>query len=160
MAVVTIFTDGACLGNPGRGGYAAVLKYGDETHQIGGGFNTTTNNRMELMAVIEALASLKRSCEVSLSSDSAYVVRAINDGWVNKWKRAGWKRGANRGAPLKNVDLWQKLLDQIARHKVTFNWVKAHSGVEENEWCDVLAKDWANRDDLPDDTCYLNSERE
>jgi ribonuclease HI len=140
---VTIYTDGAARGNPnGPGGYGAVIQYVDprgELHEkeLSGGYVKTTNNRMELMAVIVALEALNRPCQVDLYSDSSYVIKAFTEGWLNSWIAKGWKRGKND--PVKNVDLWQRLLQAKEPHTVTFHWVKGHAGHPENERCDKLA---------------------
>ncbi|MCV6612796.1 MAG: ribonuclease HI [Amphritea sp.] len=135
---VNIYTDGACKGNPGPGGWGAVLQYGEHEKQLFGGELETTNNRMELMAAIEALAALKQSCEVILTTDSQYVRKGITE-WLKGWKRNGWKTSAKK--PVKNADLWQQLDEQTGRHDVEWRWVKGHSGHPGNE----LADDLANR---------------
>jgi len=137
MKNVQIYTDGACSGNPGPGGYGAVLIYGSRQKEITGGATNTTNNRMELGAVIKALEALNEPCCVTLYSDSKYVVDAINLGWVLKWRAAGWMR--NRKEPALNVDLWERLLPQLEKHKVEFVWVKGHANNPLNERCDYLA---------------------
>ena len=134
---IEIFTDGACSGNPGAGGYGVILKYGSNTKELSGGEKHTTNNRMELMGVITGLSALKEPCEVKLYSDSKYIVDAINQGWAKKWKTNGWKRSKNE--PALNSDLWEKLLNLLEIHDVTFIWVKGHAGHPENERCDTLA---------------------
>lgn len=136
MKKVCIYTDGACSGNPGPGGWAAILTYGENERELSGGERETTNNRMELMAVISALTALKESCEVELWTDSQYIEKAINEGWLAGWKRRGWKR---KGGELKNIELWQELDRLLGRHKVNFNWLKGHDGHEYNERCDALA---------------------
>lgn len=136
MKKVCIYTDGACSGNPGPGGWAAILTYGENERELSGGESATTNNRMELMAVISALTALKESCEVELWTDSQYIEKAINEGWLAGWKRRGWKR---KGGELKNIELWQELDRLLGRHKVNFNWLKGHDGHEYNERCDALA---------------------
>lgn len=136
MKKVCIYTDGACSGNPGPGGWAAILRYNGHEKELSGGERETTNNRMELMAVISALTALKESCEVELWTDSQYIEKAINEGWLAGWKRRGWKR---KGGELKNIELWQELDSLLARHKVNFNWLKGHDGHELNERCDALA---------------------
>lgn len=136
MKKVCIYTDGACSGNPGPGGWAAILRYNGHEKELSGGERETTNNRMELMAVISALTALKESCEVELWTDSRYIEKAINEGWLAGWKRRGWKR---KGGELKNIELWQELDSLLARHKVNFNWLKGHDGHEFNERCDALA---------------------
>lgn len=152
MKRVKIFTDGACLGNPGAGGYAAILIIGKYRKEISGGYRYTTNNRMELMAAIAALESLNTPCEVILYSDSNYLVQNYNSGSVFRWREKGWKR--NRKDPAENVDLWQRLLNQCEVHQVTMKWVMSHQGIEENERCDFLAKYEARRKDLPADELY------
>ena len=140
---VKIFTDGAARGNPdGPGGYGTVLEYVDTKGQLHKkelfqGYEKTTNNRMELMAVIAGLEALNRSCEVEVYSDSQYVVNAFNQYWVDGWIKKGWKRGKNE--PVKNVDLWKRLLEAKQKHSVTFHWVKGHDGHPQNERCDELA---------------------
>lgn len=133
---VELYTDGACKGNPGPGGWGALLRYGDKEKELCGGESDTTNNRMELMAVIEGLKALSRSCEVILTTDSKYVMQGIND-WLTGWKRNGWKTAAKK--PVKNQDLWQALDEQCARHKIEWRWVKGHAGHAENERADELA---------------------
>lgn len=137
MKKVYIYTDGACSGNPGPGGWGAVLKYGEKEKRLSGGEADTTNNRMELTACIEALAALKEPCEVKLTTDSKYVCDSVNKGWVYGWKRNGWRKSDKK--PALNTDLWEKLLSQLAVHKVSFNWIKGHAGHRENEICDSLA---------------------
>ena len=134
---VTIYTDGACSGNPGPGGWAAILMAGGATKELCGGEESTTNNRMELMAVIQGLKALKRPCEVDLYSDSAYVVNAFLQNWVGKWARNGWKNSAK--AEVANSDLWKRLIELTATHKVTFHKVKGHADNEFNNRCDELA---------------------
>ena len=149
---VKIYTDGAARGNPdGPGGYGAVLEYVDpkgtlHTKELSQGYKKTTNNRMELMAVIVALEALNRPCEVELYSDSKYVVDAFNQHWIDSWLKKGWKRGKNE--PVKNVDLWKRLLQAKEPHRVTFNWVKGHAGHPQNERCDELATTAADGKDL------------
>ena len=135
-ARVTIHTDGACLGNPGPGGWGAVLRYGEHVKELYGGEPATTNNRMELMAAIQALESLTRHSEVDLHTDSSYVRNGIM-GWVAKWKANGWRTAAKQ--PVKNVDLWQRLDEAAAQHDVTWHWVKGHAGDPGNERADALA---------------------
>ena len=149
---VTIFTDGACLGNPGPGGYGAVLAFGDGKRELSGGFRLTTNNRMELLAVIEALSSLDAPCQVSLTTDSRYVHDAIEKRWLASWQKKGWVNAEKK--PVKNQDLWRRLIPLLATHKVKFSWVRGHTGNPDNERCDVLAKSAANRSGLPADTGY------
>ena len=137
MKEIEIYTDGACSGNPGKGGWGAVLVYKGNEKEISGGSPDTTNNRMELTAVIEALKQLKEPCKVTLTTDSKYVCDAINKGWVYSWKKKGWRKSDNK--PALNVDLWEKLLEQLEIHKVEFCWVKGHNGHPYNERCDELA---------------------
>ena len=136
MKKVCIYTDGACSGNPGPGGWAAILSYNGHERELSGGEPATTNNRMELIAAISALEVLKEPCEVELWTDSQYLARAVNEGWLAGWKRRGWRR---KEGELKNPELWQALDALLARHKVSFNWLKGHDGHEYNERCDALA---------------------
>lgn len=142
MKHVDVYTDGACRGNPGKGGWGAILIYGKNKKEMSGGERQTTNNRMELMAAIEALTVLKEPCEVTLTSDSKYLVDAIEKGWLESWKKNGWRK-SDRSEVL-NVDLWQRLIVQLERHKVSFVWVHGHTGHEYNERCDVLATTFAD----------------
>ena len=150
--LVKIYTDGAARGNPdGPGGYGTVLEYVDTKGQLhkkelSQGYVKTTNNRMELMAVIAGLEALNRSCEVEVYSDSQYVVNAFNQHWVDGWIKKGWKRGKNE--PVKNVDLWKRLLEARQKHSVTFHWVKGHDGHPQNERCDELATTAADGSNL------------
>ncbi len=134
---VEIFTDGACSGNPGPGGYGAILRVGEHKKEISGGEAQTTNNRMELMGVIAALSALKYPCDVVLTTDSKYVVDSVTKGWAKGWKARGWVKSDKK--PALNVDLWEKLLDLLEIHRVKFVWVKGHAGHPENERCDELA---------------------
>lgn len=136
MKVVEIFTDGACKGNPGPGGWGAVLRYRGQEKSLFGGEPQTTNNRMELRAAIEALAALHEPCEVVLTTDSQYVRKGITE-WLAQWKRRDWRTAAKQ--PVKNVDLWQRLDEEASRHKVSWHWIKGHSGHRENELADALA---------------------
>ncbi len=136
MDKVTVYTDGACSGNPGPGGWAAVLLSGEHRKEISGGEASTTNNRMELLAVINALELLKRPCEVTLYTDSQYIERAVNQGWLRAWKARGWRR---RDGELKNPELWQRLDKLLTAHAVTFRWVKGHAENDLNNRCDALA---------------------
>ena len=138
MNTVEIFTDGACRGNPGPGGWGVLMRYAGEEKSLWGGQPETTNNRMELSAVIEGLAALKRPCEVTVTSDSTYVLKGIQE-WMPNWKKRGWKTASKQ--PVKNVDLWQKLDAVIGEHKIDWRWVKGHSGHVENERADQLAND-------------------
>ena len=135
---VEIFTDGACSGNPGPGGWGAVLRYGETEKELSGGESATTNNRMELMAAIMGLESLRRPCQVTLSTDSTYVKDGITR-WINGWKKNGWKTADKK--PVKNVDLWQRLEAAVAPHRIQWEWVRGHSGHPENERADQLARD-------------------
>ena len=143
MKNVTIYTDGACSGNPGPGGYGCVLIYNGHEKRLSGGERETTNNRMELTAVITALSALKEPCRVTLISDSKYVVDAIEKGWLASWRESGWKKADNK--PVLNVDLWERLVPLLDIHEVSFDWVKGHDGNEYNEICDSLAVDAAEK---------------
>ena len=136
MKQVTVYTDGACSGNPGPGGWGAILMYGARKKEMSGGEKETTNNRMELMAVIMALSALREPCEVALYTDSQYVAFAITKGWLRSWQAKGWKR---KGGELKNIDLWQKLVVLLEEHHVTLHWVKGHAENPYNNRCDELA---------------------
>lgn len=137
MKKVKIYTDGACKGNPGSGGWGCILVYGKLEKELSGGEPSTTNNRMELSAAIFGLSMLKEPCEVELFSDSKYLVDAVNLGWARSWRAKGWKKGD--GKPALNVDLWERLLGLLELHKVSFVWVRGHNGHEYNERCDRLA---------------------
>lgn len=137
MKKVEIFTDGACSGNPGPGGWGVVLRYNGIEKELSGGEKETTNNRMELTAVISALTALKEPCEVMLTTDSKYVCDSVLKGWVYSWQKNNWKKSDKK--PALNVDLWEQLLALLEKHTVTFNWVKGHAGHPENERCDKLA---------------------
>ncbi len=136
MTDVQIWTDGACKGNPGPGGWGALLRFGSHEKELFGGESVTTNNRMELMAVIQAMRALTRPCEVALHVDSTYVMKGIGE-WIAGWKRNGWKTSAKK--PVRNADLWRELDAELARHQVTWVWVKGHAGDEGNERADALA---------------------
>lgn len=142
MKKVDIYTDGACRGNPGKGGWGAILVYGDKKKELCGGEKETTNNRMELTAAIEALSALKEPCEVTMTSDSQYLINGITKGWAVSWREKGWKKADK--SPALNPDLWQKLLDLLEIHKVEFIWVKGHAGHPYNERCDELATSFAD----------------
>ncbi|MDJ0738462.1 MAG: ribonuclease HI [Gammaproteobacteria bacterium] len=133
---VALFTDGACKGNPGPGGWGVVMRFGEHEKELFGGEVATTNNRMELMAVIQGLQSLKRRCVVDVTTDSQYVRNGITQ-WIHNWKRNGWRTAAKK--PVKNADLWRELDDAVRRHDVAWHWVKGHSGHPENERADELA---------------------
>ena len=134
---VVIYTDGACSGNPGPGGWGSVLMYGGHRRELSGGEKETTNNRMEMMAVIAALDALNRSCKIILHTDSTYVMKGMTE-WLPGWKSRGWKTASKQ--PVKNVDLWQRMDEAVSRHRVEWKWVKGHSGVPENERADELAR--------------------
>lgn len=153
---VTIYTDGSCLGNPGPGGYGAVLIYGEYKGQnapnykeLSQGYKNTTNNRQELLAVIVALTALTRPCDVEIWTDSKYVQQAITKKWLKNWLKNGWKTASKK--PVKNQDLWKQLIPLIEKHTVDFKWVKGHSGHMLNERCDELARTAASGSDLLDD---------
>ena len=151
---VIIHTDGACSGNPGPGGYGAVLRFGELEKEISGGFRKTTNNRMEILAVIQALELLTRPCRIRIYSDSSYVVRAINEGWARRWKANGWVRN-RRGQPALNIDLWERVLNQQDRHeRVNIEWVRGHAGNPGNERADKLARTALKAQGLPADELY------
>lgn len=135
---VIVHTDGACSGNPGPGGWGAILKFGDTEKEMKGGEAHTTNNRMELMAAISALEALKKPCQVDLYTDSQYVRQGIT-GWIHGWKRNGWRTADKK--PVKNVELWQRLDEALKPHQVRWHWVKGHAGHDENERADQLARD-------------------
>ena len=136
MKEVTIYTDGACSGNPGPGGWAAILKYGPHKKELSGGEAETTNNRMELSGVIAALGALTERCSVTLYTDSQYIERAINEHWLDSWKKRGWRR---KDGPVKNLELWQELDKLLHAHEVSVHWVKGHAENEYNNRCDALA---------------------
>ncbi|NLZ45188.1 MAG: ribonuclease HI [Clostridiales bacterium] len=137
MKLVEIFTDGACSGNPGPGGWGAILRFGKVEKELSGGELNTTNNRMELTAVIKGLEALKEPCRVTLQSDSKYVIDSVVKGWVYSWRAKGWIKSDKK--PALNVDLWEKLLPLLEIHQVSFVWIKGHAGHAENERCDSLA---------------------
>ena len=143
MKKVEIYTDGACRGNPGPGGWGAILVYGKVRRELSGGERETTNNRMELSAAIAALSALKEPCLVDLYSDSKYLVDAVTQGWLETWRARGYKRGRND--PVLNPDLWETLYGLLATHRVTLHWVKGRAGHPENERCDALATAYADR---------------
>jgi ribonuclease HI len=149
---VMIYTDGACDGNPGRGGYGVVLLEGGSRRELSRGFRLTTNNRMELLAAVVGLEALEEPSIVTLYSDSKYLIHAINQGWASKWKDEGWLRKGGKRVP--NVDLWEKLLALIQEHEVTFEWVKGHSGIRYNERADRLSYAAIENEDLAEDEGY------
>lgn len=140
MKTVYLYTDGACSGNPGPGGYGAILKYGQHVKEICGGDENTTNNRMELLGVIKGLEALNEPCHVVLTSDSKYVIDALSLGWAEKWKQNGWMR--NKKDAALNPDLWERLLQLTQTHEMEYHWVKGHAGHPENERCDRLAVEY------------------
>ena len=140
MKTVTLITDGSCLGNPGRGGWAAILRFGGHSKELWGSEQHTTNNRMELMAVIASLDTLKERCQVSVEIDSEYVKNGITS-WIHNWKRRGWTTSAKK--PVKNADLWKKLDEAVSRHDMKWKWVKGHAGHADNNRCDELAREAA-----------------
>jgi ribonuclease HI len=152
---VTIYTDGACLGNPGPGGYGVVLLYQDHRKELSGGFRLTTNNRMEILAAVVALEALREKCRVALYSDSQYVVNAIEKGWAVRWRANQWRR--NKHEMALNPDLWERLLQCLEMHEIVFRWVRGHAGHPDNERCDQLAVAAANGRDLAVDSGYENS---
>jgi ribonuclease HI len=149
MKHITLYTDGACSGNPGPGGYGVILDYDGHEKELSGGFRNTTNNRMELMGVITGLESLKELCSVTVVSDSKYVVDAIEKGWAAKWRANGWKR--NKKEKALNPDLWGRLLDLCGKHTVKFTCVNGHAGHPQNERCDELAVDACSMPGQPED---------
>jgi ribonuclease HI len=153
---VIIYTDGACAGNPGPGGYGVVLIHGDHRKEISAGFRLSTNNRMEILACIVGLRALKEPCDVTIYSDSKYVVNAMTKSWALQWRRRGWKRKDQQGEyhDARNADLWQQMLDLCNQHRVKFEWVRGHSGNQGNERCDELAREAAVSDRLGVDTVY------
>ena len=142
MKHISIYTDGACRGNPGVGGWGAILVYGTHEKELSGGAPETTNNRMELTAVISALSALREPCEVTLTSDSQYVINGIEKGWAESWRARGWRKADK--SPALNADLWGQLLDLLDTHRVTFVWVRGHAGHPYNERCDRLATAYAD----------------
>jgi ribonuclease HI len=149
MRTVKIFTDGACSGNPGPGGYGVILKYRDIIKELSQGFKKTTNNRMELRGIIAGLDHLKEKCHVIIYTDSKYIIDAIQKGWAIRWQKNGWWR--NKEQKALNVDLWQILLSLLEKHEVTFEWIRGHSGHPENERCDRLAVTAISAKNLIDD---------
>lgn len=151
---VIMYTDGACIGNPGPGGYGVVLIYGSHRKEFSGGFRLTTNNRMEIFAAIAGLSALKSKCKVTVYSDSQYLVDAMQKGWVTKWERNNWWRTKSETA--RNIDLWERMLDLCAQHEVAFVWIKGHADHTENERCDLLPTMAATATDLPVDEYYVS----
>ena len=149
MKTVEIYTDGACSGNPGPGGYGVILKSGTQQREISAGFKKTTNNRMEMRAVIEGLRLLKEPCQVTVYSDSKYLVDAVQKGWARRWQKNNWYRNVREKAL--NTDLWTTLLELLENHQVKFHWVRGHDGHPENERCDQLAVQATNGENLQND---------
>lgn len=143
MPAIEVFTDGACSGNPGAGGWGVILRYGEIEKELSGGEENTTNNRMELTAVIEALKALKKECDITIYTDSRYVMDGVQE-WMPNWKRNGWKT-TNKKSPVKNVELWQILDSLLSKHKIKWVWIKGHNGHPENERVDKLARDEAKK---------------
>ena len=143
MPAIEVFTDGACSGNPGAGGWGVILRYGEIEKELSGGKENTTNNRMELTAVIEALKALKKECDITIYTDSRYVMDGVQE-WMPNWKLNGWKT-TNKKSPVKNVELWQILDSLLSKHKIKWVWVKGHNGHPENERVDKLARDEAKK---------------
>ena len=156
LKTVDLYTDGACSGNPGPGGYGYILKYNGREKEGSEGFSLTTNNRMEIMAVLKGLSALRETCNVNLYSDSKYVIDAITQGWVYKWEANCWMR--NKKDKAVNVDLWEELLVLLDEHNVEFHWVKGHAGHPENERCDKLAVAAYQGKNLKDDIGYIPEE--
>ncbi len=158
MKEVALYTDGACSGNPGPGGFGVVLLYGEHRKELCGGYRRTTNNRMELLAVIKGLEALKGKCKVTLYSDSKYVLDALTKGWARRWRENGWRRNS-KGEPAVNPDLWTRLLELCDGHEMRYQWVKGHAGDPENERCDALSTAALARPNLPADDEYERAER-
>ena len=151
---VTIYSDGACSGNPGPGGYGTVMLFGDHRKELSQGYRRTTNNRMELLGAIAGLEALTEPCQVKLWSDSTYVVHAMTKGWIEGWQKRGWRTASKQ--PVKNQDLWQRLLRAVDGHEIDWRWVRGHTGDVENERCDVLAVEATNGGALLDDEGFEN----
>ena len=152
---VVAYTDGSALGNPGPGGYGAILRNGEHEKELSGGFRNTTNNRMEIMAAIEALKALKEPCRVTLYTDSQYLANAITKGWAERWQRNNWMR--NKSERALNPDLWAVLLELCRTHEVEFSWTRGHAGNALNERCDRLAREAALQPNLPPDVGYIRA---
>ncbi len=153
MKKITIYTDGAAAPNPGPAGYGVVLMYGTVRKELSAGFRLSTNNRMELLAVVAGLEALREPCDVTIYTDSKYVSRAVTDRWLENWQRKGWMTSGRQ--PVKNRDLWERLSRMLDRHEVTMKWVKGHSGVPENERCDELAVAAAQLDERLEDDGFV-----
>jgi len=149
MKQITIYTDGSSRGNPGPGGYGTLLIYQGQRKELSGGFAKTTNNRMEILAALTGIESLTEPCNITIYSDSKYVIDTMDKGWIHGWKKKGWSRGSNK--PLKNVDLWMRMYTAIASHKISWKWVKGHAGNPNNERCDILATRAADQKGNPVD---------
>ena len=156
MKQIQIYTDGSSRGNPGPGGYGTLLLFGKHRRELSGGFDCTTNNRMEMMAAIIGLESLTQACAVTLVSDSRYLINAMTEGWAKTWKVWNWNKKGNK--PLKNADLWKRLDEACQRHEITWKWVKGHAGNRHNETCDLLATTAADAGNLPPDHGYLEQQ--
>lgn len=154
MKKVSIYTDGACSGNPGKGGYGVILSYNGNTKELSAGYECTTNNRMELMAVIAGLSALKEPCEVDLYSDSKYFIDSVEKDWIGSWQKNGWKN--SKKEPVKNRELFEEIIRLLSVHKVSLHWVKGHNGHEQNERCDALAVSAAKGDNLLADSEYIS----
>lgn len=152
MKKVSIYTDGACSGNPGKGGYGVILSYNGNTKELSAGYECTTNNRMELMAVIAGLSALKEPCEVDLYSDSKYFIDSVEKDWIGSWQKNGWKN--SKKEPVKNRELFEEIIRLLSVHKVSLHWVKGHNGHEQNERCDALAVSAAKGGNLLADSEY------
>ena len=155
MKEVTIYTDGACSGNPGKGGFGVVLNYMGKKKEISKGYRCTTNNRMEIMAALAGLSALKEPCKVVLYSDSKYLVDSVNKGWIASWQKNGWKN--SKREKVKNRELFEELIELMNVHEVEYRWVKGHDGHSENERCDYLATSAAKSDNLEEDTGYTDN---
>lgn len=153
METVTIFTDGACLGNPGPGGWAAIVRKSGQEEVLQGGFRRTTNNRMELYAVVRAIAALPASCDATLVTDSQYVCNAVEKKWIRSWQQNGWRTAGKTS--VKNRDLWEMLLPLLETRTIRFRWIRGHQGQPENERCDALARAFACTPDLPEDKGFI-----
>ncbi len=154
MKKITIYTDGACSPNPGAGGWGALLIYDKTKKELSGGFKFTTNNRMEILAVIESLKALKERCNVKLYTDSQYVYNSVTKGWAQNWRSNGWRKGKKKKEKALNPDLWGQLLDLLDQHNVEMNWVRGHNDNPGNERCDELAVSARLKGNLPDDPGY------
>lgn len=153
MAKITLHSDGACSGNPGKGGWGAIIKTGDNSKEMSKGYELTTNNRMELLGIIEPLETIQETSEIDIYTDSQYVVNPINKGWLQGWIRKGWK-GSNKKA-VKNIDLWKRFVTLLEKHQITMHWIKGHDNNKHNEKCDKLAVDARSKDKLKIDMNYI-----